>query len=43
MKLTKSAWISTLIAKMLLLLGDKVPQTSYQVSVFCNITILLIS
>ena len=28
---------------MLLLLGDKVPQTPYQVSVFCKITILLIS
>ena len=42
MKLTKTAWISTSIAKMLLLLGDKVPQTPYQVSVFCHIKYLLI-
>ena len=43
MKLTKTAWIGTLIAKKLLLLGDEVPQTPYQVSVFRKITILLIS
>ena len=29
MKLTKTAWISTLIAKMLLLLGDKTPLSSF--------------
>ena len=43
MKLTKTAWIGTLITKKLLLLGDVVPQTPYQVSVFRKITILLIS
>ena len=43
MKLTKTALIGTLIAKKLLLLGDFVPQTLYQVSVFRKITILLIS
>ena len=31
MKLTKTAWIGTLITKKLLLLGDFVPQTPYQV------------
>ena len=43
MKLTKTARIGTLIAKKLLLLGDEVPQTPYQVSVYRKITILLIS
>ena len=33
MKFTKTAWIGTLITKKLLLLGDLVPQTPYQVSV----------
>ena len=42
MKLTKTALIGTLITKKLLLLGDVVPQTPYQVSVFCKIIILLI-
>ena len=31
MKLTKTAWIGTLITKKFLLLGDFVPQTPYQV------------
>ena len=35
--------VRNLIAKKLLLLGDFFCQTHYQVSVFCNITILLIS
>ena len=43
MKITKTALIGTLITKKLLLLGDFVPQTPYQVSVFRKITILLIS
>ena len=43
MKLTKNAWIGTLIAKKILLLGDLVPQTPYQVSVFRKITVLIIS
>ena len=43
MKLTKIAWIGTLIAKKLFLLRDFVPQTPYQVSVSRKITILLIS
>ena len=42
MKLTKNAWIGTLIAKKLLLLEDFSPDP-YQFSVFRKITILLIS